>query len=1005
MPRHALLTLLCVLTVACGADAPLSGAADGGIDVPDAAGDIVAELDGSDVVDAARDVSVDADAAAEGDTDAAEDAASDTALDVPDAADTGATTLVDCDAASATAPDWITRDGDRSVVACDGYTLYLRHLTSEVQLEFVPDGRTPVGRSWALADAPGRDIGWQLVDADTAVDCGTTWQLSVDRDTCAMTLDHAAAASLWRFDGDVAAEGDGVRLRFPTAADQRWFGCGENTGPLDRRGTRMTYWSTDAYDSAWGGYAPGADPLYLSVPYCTMQRGDGYLGLFVDHPWRTVFDIASSAPGTFEITGSGPTLALVLTPSDQASAPLEHYTAATGRPMMPPRWALGFHQSRWGYAAAATFETLAAEFRDRALPADVLWFDIQHMRGFRTFTWDPAAFPDPAGLLASLRARGFRSIAIACPGIKVDASWALYRDARDAGVFVRWPDGRDFVGYAWPGESSWPDMSSPQGYAFWRDHVADMARLGLDGIWIDVNEPTTFPEGGGGNTIPDEVLAHGEGLPTTMAELHNVYALLQARATFDGMRDARPDTRPFVLSRAGYAGLQRWAGVWTGDVPSTWHGLRETLPMMLNIGVSGIPLVGSDVGGYSGGASPELYARWFELGFVSPFFRAHVTSGVAGQEPWKFGTEVTDIARYWLEERSRYMPYMYSLAFQAHTRGTPMLRPLWYELPGAADLAAADDQAMLGPWLLAAPVLDEGASRRTVNLPAGRWFELRSDAAYDGPVELDRAMTLAALPLYVREGAILPSREPTQYEGERASAALYLDVWPAAHATTFELFDDDGETALERGQTATTTLTLERDATGAMLDAARTGAFVPVYRDVELRVRRVDAAPGRVALDAVDLPERASLDELRRTGRGWWYDAAARRLYARFAASSAWSLRVDYDPELRALRPAQRIDFEVAVPAGTPLGATIYVASDVTGWEHVPLGDVGADGIARGTLDVPAGEWYFFKFTRGSWETVEKYPDCEEARDRYAPGAAGVRRETVWAWRDVCEGG
>lgn len=970
---------------------------------------MVADTDESDVLDAAQDAMSDADTA----LDAVAEVVDDVARDAPaDDADTAPQPLFVCPSLPGPTPSWIEPRGDTSVVTCDGYRVYVEGNSLHARLQFVPAGRASVERSWARSELyPLDEISWELLDDDTAVSCSQQWQLTVDRDTCAMALHHLGTPALWRFDGDLSTDGEGVRMSFPTAADQRWFGCGENTGPHDRRGTRMTYWSTDAYDSEWGGYAPGADPLYLSVPFCTMQSAAGYLGLFVDHPWRMTFDVGASEPDVFGIAGAGPTLSLVLMTSSDPQGPGYAYADVTGLPIMPPRWALGFHQSRWGYADAATFEAIAAGFRDRAMPADALWFDIQHMDGFRTFTWDPVAFPDPAGLLGSLERQGFRAVAIADPGIKVDDGWALYRDARDAGVFLRWPDGRDFVGYAWPGEASWPDVSSRHGYAFWRDHVADMARLGIDGVWIDVNEPTTFPEGGGGNTIPDEVVADGEGTSTTMAELHNVYALLQARATYEGLLQGSPGRhRPFVLSRAGYAGIQRWAGIWTGDVPSTWHGLRETLPMMLNIGVSGIPLVGSDVGGYSGGASPELYARWFELGFLSPFFRAHVTSGVEGQEPWQFGTEVTDIARYWLEQRSRYMPYFYSLAWEAHTQGTPMLRPLWYELPGDPELAGVDDQAMLGPWLLAAPVLEEGATRRTIRLPAGRWFELRSDAAYDGPVELDRVMTLAALPLYVREGAILPSREPMQYETPLMAPVLNLDVWPAEHETRFTVFDDDG-TSLTYNNRSGVLFATSRDRLGVTVEQRDRGDDATMnWSSVEVRVHRVERRPGLVLYQSAGtvtspLTRFESLASLRQGGEGWYYSATERRLYARLPQSRDWTLTVNYSPTLIQLRPAQRIDFEVTVPDDTPVGATIYFAGDVTDWEHVPLGEVGDDGIARGTIEVPAGEWYFFKFTRGSWETVEKYPDCEEARDRYAPGAAGLRRETVWAWRDVCEGG
>jgi alpha-glucosidase len=991
------MALALAFATACN-DAPASVTPNADV-TADAAGDAPA-----DAVDVAVDV---ADTSAQPDATDATDAAPDTSLDSsPDSSPDVAPDVP-------SPPPWAhcegtdahTAGGGDVVAVCGSAEVAVRATTAGVRVEGRAFGAAP-GLSRVVEPGGEGDALPAFVTGAGAVEwCAETWRAVLEPATCVVALRDAEGRELQATAQAPVPDADGVRWALREGGGRRWRGCGENTGPLERRGTAMTYWNTDAYDSAWGGYAPGASPLYLSLPLCWALDDTGTAsGFWVDHTWRLAIDLAATSADAIGLQGEGPSVAVWLLPGPAPDSVLDRYSRLAGRPHMPPRWALGFHQSRWGYPDEAAFDALAAEFRARRLPADVLYFDIQHMRGFRTFTWEPDRFPDPAALLGRLRARGFRTVAIADPGIKVDPDWLVFARAESQGHFLRWPSGELFVGRAWPGDSAFPDYSDPDASAWWSTETGLLAGLGVSGVWNDVNEPTTFPEGGGGNTVPNELSAHGEGRATTMAELHNVYGSLMARATFRGLERARPNERPFVLSRAGFSGLQRWAGVWTGDVPSTWHGLAETLPMMVNVGASGVPMVGSDVGGYSGGATPELYARWFALGFLSPFFRAHVTNGVAGQEPWVFGTEVEDIARGLLEERSRLRPYLYSLAWEAAQTGTPMLRPVeWHFADYPAD--ASERHAMLGPWLFVSPVLREGATEHTVVLPAGRFFEYASDAAYDGPVELTTAAPLAALPLFVREGAILPRWDAMQHEGEREAGVLYLDVWPGETPTSFELLDDDGLAPLADGRWAVTRLERSQTESSLAVRAARSGAYVPAYRTVELRFARVEQAPTSVTLDGGALREAADLAALRGGGPGWFWDANERALRVRFAASATWNVVAQVDPRVLELRPPVEVELAVRVPEGTPAGAAIYVAGTFNEWTHELLGLAGGDGVARGTIEVPRGEWYFWKFTRGSWETVEKYPACEEARDRYALGRAGSRLETVWAWRDVCEAG
>lgn len=799
--------------------------------------------------------------------------------------------------------------------------------------------------SWAVIAPAGEDPSARIGDHTLCTDAMT---VTVDGGRVRATL----------ADGTIVVDDtqpfiSGTLAR--SAQADRVYGLGERTGGLDKRGRAWTFWNTDAYDPEVGGWKPMQDPLYQSIPLEVHLAGSTAFAIFTDVTRRMVIDLgdpgsldrieAPGAPGIDQYLIAGPRLADVI----------DRYTQLTGRPARPPRWALGFHQSRWGYASATELEAIAETFRDLDIPADALWLDIQHMRGFRSFTFDPQAFPDPAGMIGRLAARGFHVVAIEDPGIKVDPGWDVY----DSGAphFLRDGDGAIYQGPAWPGAAAFPDFSSPGARAWWGTLVGRVLDQGIAAIWLDVNEPTTLPEGGSGTTVPDELAVDGDGTPTTMAALHNAYALFQARATYEAIA-ARGEV-PFVLSRAGYAGIQRYAMTWTGDTPSTWDGLQQTLPMLLGLGLSGMPFCGSDIGGYSGNATPELYARWLALGSISPFSRAHVTSGVPGQEPWQFGTEVTRAARSWLKERYRLMPYLESLADEASRTGAPLLRPLVWEFQDDPAVATLADQAMLGPWLLVAPVVEPSATSRTVYLPAGRWFDAASDAIVDGPTTIDAPLRLAALPMFVREGAIVPGVTP--------GGDVTIDLYPGASATSFTALLDGVRTTIELVPLA---------------DGARVTLNPP--RALQLRVHRVDGAVTGVEADGV--------------AASYEHDANARTLAV---ATSAATVALHYDRAITEPRPQVTVTFEVHVPDGTPADPPIHVASSLTGWTHVPLAWV-APGVARGTLTATAGAWIDYKLTRGSWDTVEKLGDCSEAPNRTRVAAAVAIVDRVERWRDGC---
>lgn len=900
----------------------------------------------------------------------------------------------------------VSEDGLSVVVPCGGQSLSITVIDPAIfRLAFDPP--SPARPSYAVLPQPapaekpvfGRD-------GEAEVVCTGAIRLEVRPSDCHVrAVDPAGAVMLESPEGGggVAVEGAQRTVRWAAPEGERYYGFGEKTGALDRRGRELVFYNTDAYDEDLGGYPADDDPLYASIPFFVGLKDTSAYGYFLDDTHRLTMDVASADPGEVRVTADGGAIDQYLFAGPRIADVVERYTRLTGRLSMPPRWSLGFHQSRWGYSPDTKILDIAGELRTRRIPADAVWLDIQHMDGFRSFTWDPVTFPDPKGLTDQLAAQGFRAVAIVDPGIKVDPGWDVYSTGLENGYFLEEQGGTPYVGEVWPGPAVFPDFSDPEARAYWGSLVPRTLGDGVSGLWIDMNEPSSFT-GEKGGTVPDDLACHGDGFPTTMAEIHNVYALLEARATEEGMRAFAPGERPFVLTRAGYAGIQRHAAMWTGDAPSTWPTLRTTLPMLLGMGLSGLTFSGSDVGGYSGYATPELFARWVLLGSISPFFRAHVTSGVNDQEPWQFGVEVTDISRAAVEERYRLMPYLYSLFHEASRTGAPVLRPLVYEFQDDPATQAVDDEAMLGPSLLFAPVLEEGATSRSVYLPPGRWFEAASGAIHEGPATIDVDVVLASLPTFVREGAIIPRRDLVQFTDEKPVGTLTLDVYPAEQPSSFTLYEDDGHsTSYQAGDHALTLYTTRRTATGATLSAApREGKFAPAPRDLVIRVRRVDHPPTQVVLGGQPLPPLASLAAFDSASKGYYYDDRDLSILVRFPDPGPFDLSLDYDPSIVADSPDVLMELEVTVPPGTPQDMPIHLASSANGWTQQPLSWT-APGKAGGLITVPRGKYVFYKYTRGDWTSVEKYPGCVEAEDRYELGKAHpVKEDTVWAWADLC---
>jgi alpha-glucosidase len=652
--------------------------------------------------------------------------------------------------------------------------------------------------------------------------------------------------------------------------DDLVLGLGQKTGSFNRRGKSFTLFNVDVLSpgvlahsrllqGAAGPDPEGTsfDPYYTSIPFFIHARlCDGLLaaaGTFIDNGGLGRFDFEASDLIAYEFTRdsyveyviAGPTLGRVL----------EAYTFLTGRPELPPLWSLGHQQCRWHDYTDRELLELGREYRARGIPCDALWLDIGHLDGYRVFSFHPERFPRPERTFATLAAEGFRCVTIVDPGVKREPGNALFDAGVRDGHFCKTEAGALYEGRVWPGRTVFPDFSRGATRKFWSGLVRQHAERGVAGIWNDMNEPATGPIEPFGMRFDRD----GENHPHE--RFHNQYALLMALATHAGLTAARPLERPFVLSRAGSAGIQRVAAQWLGDHSATWEHLRMGLPMALGLGLSGQPFVGGDVPGFAGVATPELAARWFEYAALTPFCRCHHQLDLPDHYPWSFGPEVERVARAALELRYRLLPYLYAAFLEASRSGAPVQRPLAFDFPDDVRALEVEDQYLLGESLLVAPVLQPGREARYVYLPRGSWLDWHAGTIHRGERLIEVHAPLGRVPLFSRGGAVLPlweSAPPTTHGFFPERIELKVCVPMEDGVRTSVLYEDDGTTTAYRaGASYYTRIECERRRGELRIHATTAGAGFAECRRSALRLRFAGETPSGVLLNGAPV----TLDE------------------------------------------------------------------------------------------------------------------------------------------------
>jgi alpha-glucosidase len=579
--------------------------------------------------------------------------------------------------------------------------------------------------------------------------------------------------------------------------EEHFYGLGEKAARLDKRREAFQMWSSDT-----PGYTSATDPIYQSIPFYIghlMDRnksnewhGSAY-GIFFDNSYRTRFDLGSTDPENVVFQADGGEMNYYFFYGPEMKKVVSRFTELTGRMPMPPKWALGHQQSRYSYGNEQQIRDVVERYQAEKIPLDVIHFDIHYMDGYRDFTWNHDRFPDPKGLMTWLAERGVKPVTIIDPGVKYEpgGKYSVYNEGTERNYFLKKTNGETYVGKVWPGDSVFVDYSLPDAAKWWGDLHKPLLDAGVAGIWNDMNEPADF-ESRDGEKWKD-VVNFDNGENSKHNKMRNLFALLECKATYEGLSRLRPNERPYIITRSGYAGIQRYATMWTGDSPSTWSAMELSIPMFQTLGLCGQPFVGSDCGGYQGRCNGELLTRWYQIGFLSPFFRNHHAVDFYDQEPWRFGKKYEDIIRKYVKLRYRIMPYLYTVLAEAHATGLPWIRPLILEYQNDYNVLNIDDEFLVGENLLVAPVVSQGATAREVYLPSGEWYEFGTSKKYPGSQWITVQAPIETVPIFIKAGSILPYGPEVDYIGQLTTTPVSYEVYPdKTGAASGRLYEDDG---------------------------------------------------------------------------------------------------------------------------------------------------------------------------------------------------------------------
>ncbi len=761
--------------------------------------------------------------------------------------------------------------------------------TAVLRVRVAPDGHFPRDISWAVVETAMnyKSIPVQFRDekSEVKMTAGNV-RVSITKSPLLITFSDADGTVYLADEPDLPMAWNGKRIHTwkKMPADENYYGLGDKAGPMNRRNRSFTNWNTDEF-----GWQESTDPLYKTIPFFIgLRKGLAY-GVFFDNTYRSVFDFGKESPDDFSFGAEGGELNYYFIAGPDPKKVIEEYSAMTGRSPLPPLWSLGYQQCRYSYYPESRAREIVKTLREKKIPADAIYFDIDYQQGNAPFTINRHYFPTFEKMIADFRAQGIHTILITDLHIKKDPNhgYAPYDSGMKDDVFVKNPDGSVYVGIVWPGESVFPDFTLSRARDWWGGLYKDFVGMGAAGFWNDMDEPALFARVD--KTMPlDTVHRLDDGTTLDHRAIHNVFGMQNVRATYDGLRKLQGEERPFVLTRAAYSGAQRYAATWTGDNSSTWNHLKMSTPMLLSMGISGYPLVGDDIGGFAGSPTADLLTRWFEVGALNPIYRDHTAKGTADQEPWVHGPEHEAIRRKYIELRYTLMPYLYTGIEESTRTGLPLMRPVFLEYPQASEFYGDNRDFLFGRDFFVAPVTTEMVDAEEISLPPGEWYDFWTNAKLSSKEKLALHPRLDEMPLYVRAGAIVPMQPLVQSTEEKPNGPLQLRVYLPNSASSGDcrgtLYQDDGHTlAYQKGEILRVNYSCQVSPGAATVTSnVEKSAYQPWWKSVDLTVYGAAAAPKEVRIGE-------------HTIQDWRYDSLAHTVTLAVPdAAKNWNIRLAF---------------------------------------------------------------------------------------------------------------
>jgi len=631
---------------------------------------------------------------------------------------------------------------------------------------------------------------------------------------------------------------------------ESYFGLGDKPDHLNLKGKRFENWVTDSY-----AYGKSTDPIYKAIPFFTGLHHNKAYGIFFDNTFRSYFDFGNERRNVTSFWAQGGEMNYYFIYGPQMQDVVENYTDLTGKPhQLPPLWALGYHQCKWSYYPESNVKEITQKFRDLKIPCDAIYLDIDYMDGFRCFTWNKDHFPDPKRMVKELGEDGFKVVAIIDPGIKIDKEYSIFKEALDKDYFCKRADGPYMKGKVWPGECYFPDFTKSEVRDWWSGLFKELIEeVGIKGVWNDMNEPAVMEVPN--KTFPDDVRHDYDGNPCSHRKAHNVYGMQMARATYQGLKKFNYPKRPFVITRAAYSGTQRYTSTWTGDNVATWEHLWIANVQAQRMAMSGFSFVGSDIGGFAEQPQGELFTRWIQLGIFHPFCRVHSSGDHGDQEPWAFDEDVTDVVRKFVELRYQLLPYLYTAFWNLVEHGTPLLKSLVMFDQEDNQTHYRTDEFIFGDKILVCPIQEPNAKGRRMYIPRGQWYNYWTDELVEGGKEKWVDAEIDSMPIFVREGAIIPKYPIQQYVGEKKIEEVTLDVYFKEGKERSQLFDDahDGYD-YTKGRYSLRTFKLTGKANELIIQQHKEGKYITTYENFKLNFHGLPFEIKEIQIDNVSVP-------------------------------------------------------------------------------------------------------------------------------------------------------